>query len=1264
MSMTQIDAADVYGRQLLHVLRLLARGDFSVRLPLSECGLQGEISSAFNDCVEMLQHIVGETNRVSAAGKEGKLSTRARVKGTGMWATCLDNLNGFVEDVASPVRETERVLKAIASGNLSRKVSYEIDGEPLRGEFLRLAMTTNELIDQLGARLDELNCLAIEGTGGHAELTPAPGSEQGVWGRLASNICSTNTTLMQQIRTAQETLVTLAQGDFSIRTPLNGRGEVLILQKSINELSEQLDLIASGVTRVIVQIGEEGLLGNKVAYEGAKARWAQLIDGVNMLSHLLSKQVREIAEVATAVTSGQLTRSITYPAQGDMARVKNNINEMIYTLRKTIEQNNEEAWVKANLASFSQLLQGQRDFSAVAELVLSRLTPIVNAQQGVIHVIDLESKDLRLVAGYGVVPGTQACRSSMSLTARCVEEKRSILIKDVPAGYLKISSALGEGVPSHILLQPIVFEGQVTAVMELASFSSFSDVHLRFIDQLTETIGIVLNNISASLRTEELLKQSQLLAGELIGTNKRLEEQASNLRESESLLQLQREELQHANAELKDKALQLSYQNFEVARQNKQIDHARLALEDKAGQLARNSRYKSEFLANMSHELRTPLNSLLILSQLLAENLEGNLNEKQIEFAQTIHASGTDLLNLINEILDLSKIESGTITLELADIPLFEVICSIEKSFRHLAESRGLEFDISSDLDQTLEIYCDGKRLYQVLRNLVSNAIKFTESGQVTVEIAEATGGWSEEHPILSCCNGVIAFAVKDTGIGIPAEKHRLIFEAFHQADGTTSRRFGGTGLGLSISRELAALLGGEITVASAAARGSVFTLYVPRVFVEHPQPQEHAGQRTVELHHRKGLVHNDKPAGKIFTDDRDAITAGDRVILLVEDDPAFAMFLMDQTRQQGFKVLIAENGEKAFSLASRFCPQAITLDINLPDVDGWSLLSRLKHDARTCHIPVQVISVDEQRAKGLRLGALGYLQKPVTRESLHEAIIELNGFLSRPRKRLLVVASDQRECRELLALINAEDIESCAVSSGGEAMKALASSRFDCVVLDAVLPDTTASKLIRRMRRELQLEDLPVVILNREEAIDGATPVLPSAPAGATICDVSSAGQLLAETATYLHRCNENLDDETRKIILEARSKDARLKGKRALIIDDDARNIFALTSVLERQSMSVLFAETGMEALDILQQQELDIILVDIMMPNMDGYEVIRRIRSLPALSGMPVIALTANAMAGDRDRCLKSGASDYISKPVDTDKLMSLLRAWLST
>lgn len=1014
MSMTQIDAADVYGRQLLHVLRLLARGDFSVRLPLSECGLQGEISSAFNDCVEMLQHIVGETNRVSAAGKEGKLSTRARVKGTGMWATCLDNLNGFVEDVASPVRETERVLKAIASGNLSRKVSYEIDGEPLRGEFLRLAMTTNELIDQLGARLDELNCLAIEGTGGHAELTPAPGSEQGVWGRLASNICSTNTTLMQQIRTAQETLVTLAQGDFSIRTPLNGRGEVLILQKSINELSEQLDLIASGVTRVIVQIGEEGLLGNKVAYEGAKARWAQLIDGVNMLSHLLSKQVRESAEVATAVTSGQLTRSITYPAQGDMARVKNNINEMIYTLRKTIEQN------------------------------------------------------------------------------------------------------------------------------------------------------------------------------------------------------------------------------------------------------------KSEFLANMSHELRTPLNSLLILSQLLAENLEGNLNEKQIEFAQTIHASGTDLLNLINEILDLSKIESGTITLELADIPLFEVICSIEKSFRHLAESRGLEFDISSDLDQTLEIYCDGKRLYQVLRNLVSNAIKFTESGQVTVEIAEATGGWSEEHPILSCCNGVIAFAVKDTGIGIPAEKHRLIFEAFHQADGTTSRRFGGTGLGLSISRELAALLGGEITVASAAARGSVFTLYVPRVFVEHPQPatQVHAGQRTVELHHRKGLVHNDKPAGKIFTDDRDAITAGDRVILLVEDDPAFAMFLMDQTRQQGFKVLIAENGEKAFSLASRFCPQAITLDINLPDVDGWSLLSRLKHDARTCHIPVQVISVDEQRAKGLRLGALGYLQKPVTRESLHEAIIELNGFLSRPRKRLLVVASDQRECRELLALINAEDIESCAVSSGGEAMKALASSRFDCVVLDAVLPDTTASKLIRRMRRELQLEDLPVVILNREEAIDGATPVLPSAPAGATICDVSSAGQLLAETATYLHRCNENLDDETRKIILEARSKDARLRGKRALIIDDDARNIFALTSVLERQSMSVLFAETGMEALDILQQQELDIILVDIMMPNMDGYEVIRRIRSLPALSGMPVIALTANAMAGDCDRCLKSGASDYISKPVDTDKLMSLLRAWLST
>jgi signal transduction histidine kinase/DNA-binding response OmpR family regulator/HAMP domain-containing protein len=1012
---------------------------------------------------------------------------------------------------------------------------------------------------------------------------------------------------------------------------------------------------------------------------GAAGLWRDLTDNVNQLAANLTTQVRAIADVATAVTKGDLTRSIAVEASGEVAALKDNINEMIRNLRDTTLKNAEQDWLKTNLAKFTRMLQGERDLTTVSNMILSEIAPLVNAQHGVFYTVEADEDEtaLELVASYAFTERKHLAnrfRLREGLVGQVAYEKKRILMSKVPGDYITISSALGEAPPLNIIVLPVLFEQEVKAVIELASFSRFSETHQSFLDQLTESIGIVLNTIAANMRTEGLLKQSQLLTSELQSqqeelkkTNDRLEQQAATLRQSEELLRQQQDTLQKTNEELEEKARLLELQKREVETKNQEVSIAKTALEEKAEQLALTSRYKSQFLANMSHELRTPLNSLLILSKLLTENPDGNLSDKQKEFAKTIHAAGSDLLALINDILDLSKIESGTVSLEITSVGFKDLVEHAERTFRQVAEERKLDFHVEVDPGLPPAIRTDSKRLQQVLRNLLSNAFKFTEQGGVSLRIGSAEGS------PLRAGSDWVSISVTDTGIGIPEDKQRIIFEAFQQADGTTSRKYGGTGLGLSISREISRLLGGEIVVSSAPGRGSTFTLFLPlEPPASHATPAGSSNIRAiggatgqvVGLEDTAAVLRQPSAAMALSAsmDDRHSIMAGDRVVLVVEDDAMFASVLLELAREQGFKGLIAMDGAAALALAHRYKPHAITLDIGLPDMDGWALLDLLKHDPRTRHVPIHVISVDDQRKRGLKAGAFGFLEKPVDRDALMNALNRTKEFIDRPVKKLLLVEDDDNQRMSVIELMKNEDVDVTAVGAAETALEAIQARRFDCAVVDLGLPDLPGAELIERIRKTKGGEELPIVIYTGQDLTRDEERRLERIAATVIVKGEGSSERLLNDTALFLHRAISAIPEE-KQISVERRS-DGSLEGRKVLVIDDDMRNIFSLTSALEQHGMTVVFAESGKEGIERLQSfPDIDIALVDIMMPEMDGYETMQEIRNTTRYRDLPLVAVTAKAMKGDREKCLEAGATDYVSKPVDIDQLLAVLRVQLT-
>ncbi|HEY0745502.1 MAG TPA: HAMP domain-containing protein [Steroidobacteraceae bacterium] len=1235
-------------RNIAEVATAIATGDLSRKITVDVRGEILLLKETLNTMVDQLRSFAGEVTRVAReVGTDGRLGGQAVVPGVaGTWKDLTDNVNLLAANLTTQVRNIAEVTTAVARGDLSRKITVDV-----KGEILELKNTINTMVDQLNGFAGEVTRVAREvGTegrlGGQAQV---PGVA-GTWKDLTDTVNVMAANLTEQVRGIVKVVTAVADGDLKQNLTVASKGEVAALAETINNMTNTLATFADQVTTVAREVGVEGRLGGQANVPGAAGTWKDLTGNVNLLAANLTTQVRAIAEVATAVTKGDLTRSVQVEARGEVAELKDNINTMIGNLRLTTDRNTEQDWLKTNLARFTNMLQGQRDLTTVGRMLLSELAPLVGAQHGVIYQVQTDGADLgmKLLSAYAddVSHGyPERLQMGEGLIGQCARDARRMFITEMPDTVVPISSGLFRAPPRNAIVLPVSFEGQVKAVIELASLGTFTDLQMSFLEQLTTSIGIVLNSIEATMQTEGLLKQSQQLATEL---------------------QTQQRELQQTNEQLEQKAQQLADRNVEVEAKNQEIEQARRAVEEKATELALTSKYKSEFLANMSHELRTPLNSILILGQQLTENPEGNLSGKQVEFARTIHGAGTDLLNLISDILDLSKIESGTVSVDAEEVYFSNLLDMIGRPFRHEAENRKLQFEIAiaSTLDRS--IITDSKRLQQVLKNLLSNAFKFTAEGGVKLTVAPAASGWNADHPVLKHAPSVVSFEVSDTGIGIPPEKQRIIFEAFQQADAGTSRKYGGTGLGLAISRELANLLGGEIQLRSTPGAGSIFTLYLPLTYLgaaslKTPAP---ASDSTASVSHgaMAQIRLAEQPPEQIL-DDRDNLDPDDSVVLIVEDDPHYSRVMVDLAKDEGFKVLVAHRGADALALARTHHPTAISLDIFLPDMLGWTVLSQLKQDPTTRHIPVQIVTLDEDRHHGLARGAFSFVQKPTTTEGLENAFARIKGYAKSRRKRLLLVEDDEAERRGVTELLSSDDIEIMAADTGASALLQLRDNSIDCVVLDLKLPDMSGFEVLERIRDDASLRDVPVVVFTGRELSPDEDAKLHTMARSVVVKGVESPERLLDETALFLHRVVSDLPVSKQRMLERLHSSDEDLLRRTVLLVDDDARNIFALSSVLERRGMEVLTATTGNEAIAVLRSRtDVAIVLMDIMMPGMDGYETIQAIRADATYRRLPILALTAKAMKGDREKCLDAGASDYLAKPVNIQQLMSALRMWL--
>ena len=955
--------------------------------------------------------------------------------------------------------------------------------------------------------------------------------------------------------------------------------------------------------------------------------------------------------------------SISWIAFTFASRVKA-IQESIKLQLADLEKSRLEGeFTFANLAKFAALLQGQRDLHAVSKNVLSELSPLVNAQFGAFYMLEKPTggdSHLKMLSSYAYADKTnlaQEWKMGEGLVGQCAFERKTILLTDVPGDYIHITSGLGEAKPLNILVLPLTFEGQVKGVLELASFVLFTPTQQSFLEQLADSLGNVINTIEINMRTEGLLEQSQSLTNEL---------------------QAQQSELRDSNDQLEAKATLLEEQKLEVEAKNFEVEYAKSSLEEKASQLELTSKYKSEFLSNMSHELRTPLNSLLILAQQLVENGKGHLDPKEVEFAKLIETSGNDLLALINEILDLSKIESGTVTMNVAPLPFATLREKIESPFQQVAKNRKTEFNVSFDHDLPAIIFTDEMRLAQVLKNLLSNSFKFTDKGEVSVHVERVTSGWNPEIKSLNEAPAVFAFTVSDTGIGISPDKQQIIFEAFQQADGKTARKYGGTGLGLSISREIASLLGGELRLAkSALQHGSTFVLYVPQrtaadcapadIESDQPSGSEQADPpRNVATD--AGLkITNWVPRAKsetVIVDDRNNIQDGDRTLLIVEDDPIFAKIVLDLAREKDFKAIVSLSGAQALELAHSYRPDAITLDLHIPDIEGWTILNILKSDPELRHIPVDVITVEDDPIRGLSRGALQYLLKPISKAEILAALDFMRAFIDRPVKNLLLVTADLAEQKQITDLLGTGDISIATATSGEAALLEMSEESFDCVVTGVRLDDMTGTEFAAHMRKDESLREIPMVLYSSVPLTTQEKAVLERIAMKGVVNIAESLDRLYEQSALFLHRVIAKLPKEKVELMHRLQASTNVLTGKKVLIVDDDTRNIFALTAALESKGLVVSSAERGAIAIDMLKStSDIDLVLMDIMMPDMDGYETMREIRKIDRFKKLPIISLTAKAMLGDRDKCIEAGASDYLSKPVNIVQLSSMMQVWFS-
>ncbi|MFG2265570.1 HAMP domain-containing protein [Streptomyces sp. NPDC048720] len=1121
-------------RNVAQVATAVAQGDLSQKITVDARGEILELKNTINTMVDQLSAFADEVTRVAReVGTAGNLGGQATVRGvSGTWKDLTDNVNVMASNLTGQVRSIAQVATAVAKGDLSQKITVEA-----KGEVAALADVINTMVDTLSAFADEVTRVAREvGTEGRLGGQAHVPNVAGTWKDLTDNVNSMANNLTGQVRNIALVTTAVARGDLSKKIDVDARGEILELKTTINTMVDQLSAFADEVTRVAREVGTEGRLGGQAEVEGVSGTWKRLTENVNELAGNLTRQVRAIADVASAVAEGDLTRSITVDASGEVADLKDNINSMVESLRETTLANQEQDWLKTNLARISALMQGHRDLPVVAELIMDELVPQVSAQYGAFYLAEdgETGPELRLVGAYGrPEDDNRPARIPFgrSLVGQAARSRRTIAVDELPPGYVTISSGLGEIEPTALLLLPILFEEQVLGVIELASVTAFTPVQRDFLQQLVDTIGVNVNTIVANARTDELLEESQRLTSEL--------------RSRSAELQARQEELQQSNAELEDKASLLADQNRDIEAKNLQIEQARQELEARAQQLSLASRYKSEFLANMSHELRTPLNSLLILAQLLAQNPSRNLTPKQVEYAGIIHSAGSDLLQLINDILDLSKVEAGKMDVSPERVPLRQLIEYVEATFRPMTSQKSLDFTVSTAPGAPADLLTDDSRLRQILRNLLSNAVKFTEQGSVELRIEPAPDDEVPEGVVRG--GTIVAFRVKDTGIGIAEQQRETIFGAFQQADGTTSRKYGGTGLGLSITREIAHLLGGAVTVASTPGKGSTFTLFLPVARLDFedllrsaPKPPEPVPAGTAP---GTAALEGAPPAS--------AKRERPRRLLVVEERP------------RGLLTLVAE-----------------------------SVVGDLGHG----------------RAEGATV--------------------------------------------DIIAAVGAH-----------EAAGALAAEPCHCVVVELGAPDGESARFLRALRGDSALASVPVLVHSSHR-----TEHLAEDTEGGSLEYLYSLDELRERIALHLSAEEPGevltlVRGEEPQQLTAPQPVDERTRGRTVLVVDDDARNLFALSGILELHGFRVLHAENGRKGIDTLvNNPDVELVLMDVMMPEMDGYTATAEIRRMPQYADLPVIAVTAKAMQGDREKSLASGASDYVTKPVDTQDLIACVRRWL--
>jgi len=1020
------------------------------------------------------------------------------------------------------------------------------------------------------------------------------------------------------------------------------------------------------------------------------------IGNIDAKDELVVKTHDELAEMAVALNT--LNRALNINAEfaidigkgnlhkefnplGEKDKLGNALLQMRDNLLELRRINDKNNWMQDSIVKVSETLQGEKSTTELANQLLSLIAKILNINIGAIFIGNQDYFALVGSYAYNIrKSNANKFKVGEGMVGQVALEKKFVIFTDIPNDYISIKSGLGETKPRNIILFPLIYQNNVIGIMELGSVSDFDNMHIDFLKQISESIAIAFNSIkvrdeikSLLYKTQEQAEELKVQQEELREANDELEQQTKALKDSEEQLQQQQEELRVTNEELQEKTRSLEIQKAEITEKNIDLENARNDIERKAMEVETASKYKSEFLANMSHELRTPLNSLLILSGSLAQNREGNLTADQIESAQIIYKSGSDLLNMINDILDLSKIEAGKMTMNFEKVALQDIGETIYHYFKHITEQKGIAFRISYEPKTPLHITTDKQKLEQVLKNFLSNAIKFTSSGEVNVKFhnvdPKADLGRSGLNPSES-----VAITVSDTGIGIPKDKQLAIFEAFQQADGSTSRNYGGTGLGLSISRELAKLLGGEIQLKSEPGKGSDFTLFLPSGNGLNETGQKKVIEVRRELHENNQLItnpgrdvanpENPKPvkSNNYIPDDRNKIKPGDHCILIIEDDPDFAKILLKECHDKGFSCLAASTGEEGVDLATGYIPQAIVLDIKLPGINGWQVLDLLKENSKTRHIPVHIMSGEDATIDAFRKGAIGYLTKPIDNNQLENAFKKLEEYINRKMSRLLLVEDDPNLRKTVKKLIGESDVEIMEADTGIKTLELLKSNTFDCVVLDLGLPDITGFELIKTIEKEISCKP-PIIVYTGKDLTKEEDDELKKYAETVIVKGVKSEERLIDETALFLHRVIDNMPEKQQDIIRKLHSEEEIFKNKKILLVDDDMRNVFALTKVLNDKNMKVLRADNGKTALEILESENnIDLILMDIMMPVMDGYEAIKEIRKLRNFTRVPVIALTAKAMKDDKEKCIRAGANDYMTKPINIEKLLSLMRVWL--